>query len=288
MILLGHTERCQFIRQLFTKTRCPHGWQRERSHALSLHIVCYKYLDDGDLANCCLEGEELTIKFESQNGPFAIRTFASGVNILSRETPDSIEPGQVHLEISHRDYCIVPGQVFLDGIMQSDGSAKQIVTRPVEPHARGKDQFDGLQFEVIPSPSCLLDMNRWTPLNTEMTVCRNPAPPQAQTGKTDLSDGHSDCFSITINFLASGKAEIFKVRGTTKTQALKRALVELKDVPFMALRLFHGKTQLEDGMCPAIASFDSNILLMKSPERTLQSYGITQVETHPANSSHIY
>ena len=102
------------------------------------------------------------VQFHSSS-PFAIKVFIGGVNVVSDET--AIETPETLLrrlnllqeKASIQDYVVSPGQVWLDGIANTDNSVRQFVAMAfgsgysVEAQFSGQKLVGGVQFEVVPS-----------------------------------------------------------------------------------------------------------------------------------------
>lgn len=109
------------------------------------------------------------MKFSSRrNDHYMIKIYVGGVNAISGEP--AVEDAATKLRRqaklakvgvnSHisplQDYIVVPGQLWLDGIADSDGTVRQFVAMPfgsghsVEAQITGKDTTGGIQIEVTP------------------------------------------------------------------------------------------------------------------------------------------
>jgi hypothetical protein len=110
------------------------------------------------------------ISFKSKNTrDYMIKIYMGGVNAISGEhaCEDAGTKLRRQAKIAHRyanspsalplqDYIIVPGQLWLDGIADANGTVRQFVAMPfgsgysVESQVTGKDAAGGLQFEITP------------------------------------------------------------------------------------------------------------------------------------------
>jgi len=110
------------------------------------------------------------INFECHNTQdYMIKVYVGGVNAISgepavedagtklrRQAKLARQYDNVDAAISLQDYLIVPGQKWLDGIADANGSVRQFVAMPfgsgysVESQVTSKDAAGGIQFEITP------------------------------------------------------------------------------------------------------------------------------------------
>ena len=75
---------------------------------------------------------------------------------LRRQEKLARQYDNVDAAVSLQDYIIIPGQKWLDGIADANGSVRQFVAMPfgsgysVESQVTGKDAAGGIQFEITP------------------------------------------------------------------------------------------------------------------------------------------
>ena len=108
------------------------------------------------------------IRFSGKT-PFAIKIYTGGINAISGEPvvegmatmlrrQELIREGK-----STQDYIVTPKQLWLDGTVTEGGVVRQFVAMPqgsgysVEYQVSGKDAVGGLQFEVTPQISRVLE-----------------------------------------------------------------------------------------------------------------------------------
>ncbi|OTB01995.1 hypothetical protein M426DRAFT_63056 [Hypoxylon sp. CI-4A] len=106
--------------------------------------------------------EAMWIRFRS-TGPFMIKIYAGGVNVISGEhhvegdETESRRAERTRKGESIQDYVVTPTQPWLDGIASSPGTVKQFVAMPmgegynVEAQLSGAEDIGGLQFEITPA-----------------------------------------------------------------------------------------------------------------------------------------
>jgi hypothetical protein len=101
--------------------------------------------------------------------PYMIKIYVGGVNVVSAQTAmesmASRSRRQVRLQTTPsnpkpasplQDYVVVPGQKWIDGIANGDGTVRQFVAAPlhsglsVEAQMTGKDAIGGIQIEITP------------------------------------------------------------------------------------------------------------------------------------------
>lgn len=104
------------------------------------------------------------MSFEArQKRPYLIKIYVGGINAISGEP--AVEDAGTRLrrqakkgkgDLPLQDYIVVPGQKWLDGIADSNGTVRQFVAMPfgsgysVEQQITGKDAAGGIQVEVTP------------------------------------------------------------------------------------------------------------------------------------------
>ena len=106
------------------------------------------------------EREVLWIHFKTEH-LFAIKIFVGGVNAISGESKaDTVATAlQRQVQLSEgksvQDYVVTKGQLWVDGIVKSDGTVMQFVATPVgtgysvEAQLTGQDSIAGIQFEIM-------------------------------------------------------------------------------------------------------------------------------------------
>jgi hypothetical protein len=111
------------------------------------------------------------INFETTHydTPYFIKIYAGGVNAISAEPAVENMGSRLHRQMRHgtasanslpatslQDYVVVPGQRWLDGIANGDGTVRQFVATPlgsghsIEAQITGLDATAGIQIEVTP------------------------------------------------------------------------------------------------------------------------------------------
>ena len=112
------------------------------------------------------------INFHSaKHHPYSIKIYVGGVNAISGEPAEEGAATRLRrLEKTRtgrslQDYIVVPGQLWLDGIANSDGTVRQFVAMPfgsghsVETQITGKESAGGIQIEVTPhQEACQCDI----------------------------------------------------------------------------------------------------------------------------------
>jgi hypothetical protein len=105
--------------------------------------------------------EALWIEFKATS-PFAIKVYVGGVNAISGLPAKEDKWVGSHRQAlraagkSVKDYVVVPGQHWFDGIADKDGTVRQFVAKllgqgyTVEAQISGAETKGGLQFEIIP------------------------------------------------------------------------------------------------------------------------------------------
>jgi hypothetical protein len=111
------------------------------------------------------------IYFETTHGdvPYHIKVYAGGVNVVSgepaietmasrlrRQTRVGATSANSQAATPLQDYMVVPGQRWLDGIANGDGTVRQFVAMPfgsghsIESQVIGQDATAGVQIEITP------------------------------------------------------------------------------------------------------------------------------------------
>ena len=160
------------------------------------------------------------INFECRNTQdYLIKVYVGEVNAVSGE-PAVEDAGtklrrQVKLARQYnnvdpapplQDYIIVPGQQWLDGIADANGSVRQFVAMPfgsgysVESQVTGKDAAGGIQFEITPYKPRQEALNtRRSANSTSRTVSFII---RTLTGKTiNVSVGEEDTISMVKDMI---------------------------------------------------------------------------------------
>jgi hypothetical protein len=117
------------------------------------------------------EFEAMWIYFETTHSdiPYHIKVYAGGVNVINAEpaVEDMGSRLRRHMRLGEtsansqtatplQDYIVVPGQQWLDGIANGDGTVRQFVAMPlgsghsIESQITRQDNTAGIQIEVTP------------------------------------------------------------------------------------------------------------------------------------------
>lgn len=179
------------------------------------------------------------IQFTSSATPFAVKIHVGGVNAVSGEaaieTPETVMRRLKLLErdANIQDYVVSPGQLWLDGIANTDGTVRQFVAMPlgtgysVEAQLTGMELVGGIQIEVTPS---------------KMVVDPFYIPPRSTIPKPEGLKH----FQICVKTL-TGKT-ITLVASSMHTVGEVKELIEAKEgIPSDEQRLIHAGKQVEDG-----------------------------------------
>ena len=177
------------------------------------------------------EREAMWIHFSS-SVPFAIKIYAGSINVVSGEPMvEGMATMLRRLKLMHegdsvQDYVVTPGQQWLDRMATEVGLVRQFVAMPqdsghsAEYQLTGKDEANGLQFEVTPQVEKMLE-----PASFQIFV-------RTLIGKTLVIPGH-DNYTI---------ADI-------------KALIHVKEgTPFALQQLLYSGKQLQGLFSPKIWS----------------------------------
>lgn len=105
--------------------------------------------------------EAMWISFRAKI-PFAVKIYVGGVNAVSgfpmieNEKTREKRLKMMKLGKQIQDYMVVPGQLWLDGIVSEDAKIRQFVAQPkgtgfsVEAQVTGEENVGGIQIEIIP------------------------------------------------------------------------------------------------------------------------------------------
>lgn len=118
------------------------------------------------------EHEAMWINFSTVHEdmlPYMIKIYVGGVNVVSAQTAMESMASRSRLQVRLQttlsnpkpasplqDYVVVPGQKWIDGIANGDGTVRQFVAAPlhsglsVETQMTGKDAIGGIQIEITP------------------------------------------------------------------------------------------------------------------------------------------
>lgn len=114
-----------------------------------------KWLQRGGVMVPMYQSEALWVSFNSQyigehatSYPFAVKVGAGKRSaVTGRPWSKSLR---------EKDYCVVPGQPWIDGFVVDEGTIRQFVAMPLgmgvtaEAQLSGKEEFGGIQIEVVP------------------------------------------------------------------------------------------------------------------------------------------
>ncbi|KAF2006172.1 integral membrane protein [Amniculicola lignicola CBS 123094] len=149
------------------------------------------------------QSEAMWINFNCRRSSksYSIKIYVGGVNAISgepaeetaatklrRQTKLSNVTAKRQVGLDHpslQDYIVVPGQRWLDGIAESNGTVRQFVAMPlqsghsIEYQVAGQDVTGGLQFEVTPSKPIPLEPSGTQPISfnkngTQTVIVRTP------------------------------------------------------------------------------------------------------------------
>ncbi|KAF7448574.1 integral membrane protein [Pyrenophora tritici-repentis] len=189
------------------------------------------------------QSEAMWINFECRKSQhYIIKIYVGGVNAISgeaavddagtklrRQAKLARQHANVDAASSLQDYIIVPGQKWLDGIAEADGSVRQFVAMPfgsgysVESQVTGKDAAGGIQFEITPYK-----------------------PPQVASNTQRSANGHQKSFSIFVKTL-TGKHITLSVWKEDTISMIKDMIQVKEGIPLSQQRLIFNGKQLEDG-----------------------------------------
>ncbi|KAH7411940.1 integral membrane protein [Phaeosphaeria sp. MPI-PUGE-AT-0046c] len=192
------------------------------------------------------QSEAMWIKFRcSQHWVYMIKIHVGGVNAISGE--HAMEDGGTKLRrlaklarqhkkgntknisLPLQDYIIVPGQEWLDGVADSDGTVRQFVSMPfasghsVEAQITGNDATGGIQFEIVPYRRLSSKSLTWD------------VQPVAHQGPTQI-------FVKTL----TGTLGIFGVNLNESVKTLKARITSVSGVPIDQQRLLFNGKQMEE------------------------------------------
>lgn len=114
-----------------------------------------KWLKRGGVMVPMYQSEALWVSFNSQYitdhetpYPFAVKIGAGKRSAVTGKPWSK--------ELREKDYCVIPGQPWIDGFVVDEGTIRQFVAMPLgmgvtaEAQLSGKEEFGGIQIEVLP------------------------------------------------------------------------------------------------------------------------------------------
>jgi hypothetical protein len=151
--------------------------------------------------------------------------------MLRRQTKLALQYSSGTTTSPLQDYIVVPGQRWLDGVADSNGTVRQFVATPlgsghsIEAQVSGIEAASGIQIEVVPYRA------RPAPLYEEL-----PAP------RPTYTDGTYSIFVRTLN----GKTITLRCHQNDPIEVVKCRIQDKEGIPTPMMRLIFQGKQLED------------------------------------------